>query len=77
MSVRVEGRVLAWEWAWHVAPTLTAAHFLHSPTTAGTVHPPGPTFSSLNKVCFVVHPHTHALAQPGNLEASQKTTAKK
>lgn len=42
--------------AWHVAPALTAAHFLHSPTTAGTVHPPDPAFSSQNKVCFVPHP---------------------
>lgn len=66
MSVRVKGGVLAWEWEVGVGggqhwsssiagpgtwpPALTTAHFLHSSTTAGTVHPPShppdPTFSS-------------------------------
>lgn len=50
---RSVARCLLHHWAWHVAPTLTTARFLHSPSTAGTVHPPDPASSSQNKLCFV------------------------
>lgn len=63
----VRHRALLHHWAWHVAPALTAARFLHSPTTAGTVHPPDPASSSQNKLCFV--PPPHPLAGPGSLYA--------
>lgn len=65
-SWRSAARCLLHHWAWHVAPALTTARFLHSPSTAGTVHPPDPASSSQNKLCFV--PPT-PLAGTGSLYA--------
>lgn len=69
MSVRVKGGVLAWDLEVGGGGTVPlpslglerGPHSHRSPlpslsynsTTAGTVHPPDPTFSSQNKVCFV------------------------